>query len=89
MCDAAGGLQDRGYRVKLVARPGSVLLQKAGAGGIDCRPVEMRSDFDPVSIYRLIRLFRSFKPEVVIPNLDREIRLCASALFLAGRLPAG
>jgi glycosyltransferase involved in cell wall biosynthesis len=34
-------------------------------------------------------LFRTFKPEVVIANLDREIKLCASALFLAGRLPAG
>jgi glycosyltransferase involved in cell wall biosynthesis len=89
MCDAAGGLASRGYEVLLAARPDSVLLQKAAALGLNCSAVQMRSDFDPAAIFALTRLVRSFGPEVVIPNLDREIRLCASALWAAARLPGG
>jgi glycosyltransferase involved in cell wall biosynthesis len=89
MCDAAGGLKSRGYEVMLAARPNSVLLQKAAALGRNCSAVQMRSDFDPAAIFALTRLVRSFGPEVVIPNLDREIRLCAAALWAAARLPGG
>ena len=89
MCDAAGGLKSRGYEVMLTARPKSVLLARAKALGINCSAVEMRSDFDPAAIFALTRLIRSFGPEVIIPNLDREIRLCASALWTAARLPGG
>jgi glycosyltransferase involved in cell wall biosynthesis len=86
MIDAAGGLKERRCGVKLAARPGSVLLSKATASGLDCSAVEMRGDLDPAAIVKLARLFRSFAPDVVIPNLDREIRLCAAALWAAGRL---
>ena len=87
MLDAAGGLKRRGCEVKLAARPGSVLLDRAAAGGLDCAAIQMQSDFDPAAIFKLTRLFRRFAPDVVIPNLDREIRLCAAALWAAGRRP--
>ncbi|MFH1754964.1 MAG: glycosyltransferase [Candidatus Latescibacterota bacterium] len=85
MLDAALGMQGRGHRVRLVSRPGSVLGDTAKAAGIDCATVEMRGDLDPAAICRLTGLVRSFRPDAVIPNLDREIRLCGLAIFFAGR----
>jgi glycosyltransferase involved in cell wall biosynthesis len=85
MLDAAAGLKRRGHRVLLVSRPGSVIRSKAKAAGIDCATVEMRGDLDPAAVYALTKLIRSFRPDVVCPNLDREIRLCGIAILLAGR----
>jgi glycosyltransferase involved in cell wall biosynthesis len=85
MLDAAAGLRDRGYRVLLICRPGSVLGDKAGPAGLDCARVEMRGDLDPAAVFALAKLVRSFQPDVVCPNLDREIRLCGLAILLAGR----
>jgi glycosyltransferase involved in cell wall biosynthesis len=84
MCDAASGLQDRGHGVKLVARPGSVLSEKAAALGIDTDTVEMRSYLDPAAIVGLSKHIRRFRPQVICANLDREVRLCAAAIAAAG-----
>jgi len=84
MLDAAAGLQERGHDVRVVARPGSVLSYKAPVRGIPWVSLQMRSDYDPVAILRLARVFQQFRPQVVCPNLDREIRLSAMALALAG-----
>jgi glycosyltransferase involved in cell wall biosynthesis len=84
MADAASGLQSRGHGVKLVARPGSVLAERAAALGIDSATVEMRSYFDPAAIMSLSMRMRGFRPDVVCANLDREVRLCAAAIVLAG-----
>lgn len=85
MLDAAAGLMERGYRVLLVSRPGSVLEGRAKAAGIECASVQMRGDLDPAAVVALARMIRSFRPDVVCPNLDREIRLCGLAILLAGR----
>ncbi|NIM18780.1 MAG: glycosyltransferase [Candidatus Latescibacteria bacterium] len=86
MIDAAEGLKRKGHRVLLVSRPGSVLHEKARQVNIECRTVEMRGDLDPFAIANLTRLIRSFDPDIVCPNLDREIRLCALSILAAGRL---
>jgi glycosyltransferase involved in cell wall biosynthesis len=89
MLDAAHGLSERGYEAIVVSRPGSALSYKAPPLGVRWESVEMRGDADPLAILRLARLFRRVKPTVVCPNLDREIRLCAAAIRLAGVLPGG
>jgi glycosyltransferase involved in cell wall biosynthesis len=92
MLDAAAGLQDRGHEVVIAARPGSALSYKAPMRGIPWTSLQMRSDYDPLAVLRLSHTFRHFHPDVVCPNLDREIRLCAMAMrlaspFLRGRSP--
>lgn len=79
MLDTAAGLIERGHEVKVVSRPGSALSHKAPARGIPWVPVEMRGDVDPLAITRLAVEFGRFRPHVICPNLDREIRLCAAA----------
>lgn len=80
MLDAAERLQDRGHDVRLVSRPRSVLAERAPSARIANVPIEMRGDFDPVAISSLRALLRRFRPDVVCPNLDREIRIAATAI---------
>ena len=84
MLDTASGLRARGHDARLVARPGSVLATRAPARGIPLTEVEMRGDVDPIAVATLTTLIRRFQPHVVVPNLDREIRLAAAAIR-AGR----
>jgi glycosyltransferase involved in cell wall biosynthesis len=84
MLDTASGLRARGHDARLVARPGSVLATRAPARGIPLTELEMRGDVDPFAVAALTALVRRFQPQVVVPNLDREIRLAAAAIR-AGR----
>ena len=84
MLDTAERLRARGREVRLVARPGSAIGERARARDLPLTTVQMRGDFDPLAVAGLARLFLSFRPHVVLPNLDREIRLCALALRLSG-----
>lgn len=83
MLDAAQRLQARGHAVRLVSRPGSVLAERAPSAQIANVPIEMRGDFDPSAIVNVCRLLTGFRPDVVCPNLDREIRIASSAIRLA------
>lgn len=87
MCDAATGLSARGHSVRLAARPASALASKAESLGIRVERVEMRGDFDPVAITSLCGVVRRFQPDVICPNLDREIRISSIALGMARKFP--
>lgn len=87
MLDTAAGLLARGHEVTLVSRPGSALSTRAPVMGIPWLSVEMRGDADPAAILRLAHEFRRRRPHVVCPNLDREIRLSATAIRLARLIP--
>ena len=86
MLDTASGLLERGHEVMIVSRPGSALSYKAPILGIPWASVQMRGDVDPVAITRLAMIFARFRPHLVCPNLDREIRLCAAARGISGLL---
>jgi glycosyltransferase involved in cell wall biosynthesis len=83
MLDTAAGLRERGHDARLVARPGSVLAASAPARGIPMFTMEMRGDVDPIAITQMAALLRRFQPQVVCPNLDREIRIAAAAIRAA------
>jgi glycosyltransferase involved in cell wall biosynthesis len=87
MLDTASGLRARGHDARLVARPGSVLATRAPARGIPLTEIEMRGDVDPIAVAGLTTLVRRFQPHVVVPNLDREIRLSAAAIRAARAVP--
>ncbi len=86
MLDTASGLRARGHDARLVARPGSVLATRAPARGIPLTELEMRGDVDPFAVATLTALVRRFQPHVIVPNLDREIRLAAAAIRAARAL---
>ncbi len=87
MLDTAAGLRGRGHDARLVAVPGSVLAARAPARGIPLTEIAIRGDVDPIAVTQLASLVRRTQPNVVVPNLDREIRLCAAALHAARALP--
>jgi glycosyltransferase involved in cell wall biosynthesis len=80
MLDTAAGLRQRGHDARLAARPGSVLAASAPARGIPLFTIEMRGDVDPIAITHFAGLLRRFQPQVVCPNLDREIRIAAASI---------
>ena len=82
--DVMHGLQRRGHEVTLVCRPGTVLEQNAKSEGFEVMPVTMRSDFDPLVIWRLIRLLRQRRIQILCTNMDKELRFGGVAAKLAG-----
>ena len=80
MLDTAAGLRERGHDVRLAARPGSVLAANAPVRGIPLFTIEMRGDVDPIAITHFASILRRFQPQVVCPNLDREIRIAAASI---------
>ncbi len=87
MLDTAAGLRARGHDARLVAIPGSVLATGAPARGIPLTEIAMRGDVDAIAVTQLAALIRRTQPHAVVPNRDREIRLCAAAIRAARALP--
>ena len=50
--------EERGWRVLLACQPAGRLLERAGAAGIDARPVAMRSAWDARAVARLASLIK-------------------------------
>jgi glycosyltransferase involved in cell wall biosynthesis len=87
MLDTAAGLRARGHDVRLLATPGSVLAARAPARGIPLTELAIRGDVDPIAVTQLAAHFRRTQPHVIIPMLEREIRLCAAGIHAARALP--
>lgn len=84
MLDAAQGLRDRGWRVSLVAPPGSSLLDRAGAAGLDVHGVPIRFDTAPWTIARLWEIFTRRGVRAVLCNRLKDLKAAGVAARLAG-----
>jgi glycosyltransferase involved in cell wall biosynthesis len=65
MFQAASGLRERGHDVTIISRPDAVLEEKAHQAGVAFVGLPMRNEFDLVSAWKLGRLFREQRPDVV------------------------
>jgi len=79
-------LQHRGHRVWLCCRPAGELAKRAAESGIAVKPVQFRGDFGPVAVLRLAGWMRREAIEVVLTNMDKELRLGGIAAKIA-RVP--
>ena len=84
LIDVMHGLQDRGHKVTLVCQPDTILEKNAGAEGFDVVSIKMRSDCDPMVIWKIWRLMREQDIHVLCTNMDKELRLGGIAARLAG-----
>jgi glycosyltransferase involved in cell wall biosynthesis len=84
MVDAASGLRDRGYRVSIVAQPGSAQAAHARSAGLDCHDVAIRFDGAPWTVARLCRYFRQQRVTALITNLIKDLKAAGIAGRLAG-----
>ncbi len=59
------GLQQRGHEAILAARPGSPLAERGRAAGIEIFPIRPFHEADPVAVWKLARLLRKRRPDVL------------------------
>ena len=78
------GLVQRGNRVHLVCYPGTLLEDRAHELDIGVDTMAIRSELDPVSLYRLSKLMCRVRPEIVAFNTPRAILMGNLASRLAG-----
>ncbi len=84
MVSAAQGLAARGHDVELAAKPGSALRERAIEAGLATHGVGFRSDADVGSFLAIYRLCRRFRPDALILNMDRVLRVAGPAARMAG-----
>ncbi len=84
MLRALRALQKRGHKVWLCCRPYTELAERAVEAGIPVKLIGFRSDFDPICIFRLAVFMFQNKIDVVLTNMDKELRNGGVAARLAG-----
>ncbi|OVE78894.1 hypothetical protein BVY01_04220 [bacterium I07] len=77
-------LQKRGHQIILICRKGVPLEIRAREAGIRVHAIKLRGDFDPVTLFTLYRILRSFRTDILLTNMDKELRLGGAAGHLAG-----
>jgi len=82
MFQAAAGLRERGHDVTIVSRPDDVLASKAAAADVKFVGLPMRHQFDLASAWKLGKLFREQKTDVVHVHKGVAHSLALAATFL-------
>lgn len=84
MLSAAQGLQTRGHQVHVVAPPRSALLERADQSGLATSSARFRADLDPPSFATVFGLCRRWRPNALVLNMDRVLRVGGVAARWAG-----
>lgn len=84
MLNTIEALQQRGHEITLLCRPGTELARRAAANGIDLFLLKLRGDFDPATILHIYRWLHRRQPDLILTNMDKELRLCGTAAKFAG-----
>ena len=79
------GLQARGHRCLLVARPGSELLGRAKSAGLQAIPITMRGEYDLPSARRLADLIDAHGIDLLHYHTAHAVSLGTLATFFSGR----
>jgi glycosyltransferase involved in cell wall biosynthesis len=53
-------------------------------GGLSVVPLRLRGDLNPICTFRMLRFFRRERIQLVVCNMDREVRTLGAAARLAG-----
>jgi glycosyltransferase involved in cell wall biosynthesis len=84
MLRALQALQQRGHEVALLCRPGTLVGDRAEALGITTHRLAVRGDFGPLTLCRATRLLRRHGYQIVLTNMDKELRFMGLAAKIAG-----
>ena len=83
MFQAAAGLRERGHDVTIVSRPGAAMAARAAEADVKFVAMPLRNEFDPVSLAKMIGLFRREKPDVVHVHKGVAHSLALAAAYVA------
>lgn len=84
MVTAAKSLADRGHNVTLASKKNSRLLHYATQKGVKTMVMEIRSDFSPLKTLKVARYLKANHIDVLICNLNKDIRVAGLAARIAG-----
>jgi starch synthase (maltosyl-transferring) len=87
LADLAAGLRERGHRVAVAGRTGSLWMRRAREGGFPVCEVPLRSDFQLGQARKLSRFMVKEGVDVVLTKLHRGIRAAGFASKFAGSPP--
>lgn len=82
MIKAARGLLDRGHTVVLAAKTGARIIDEAKKVHVPTAVLSIHSDFSPCATFRIYRFLKEHAIDVLICNLNKDVRVAG----LAGRL---
>jgi len=85
MVDLGSGLAERGHTVTLVACPGSAVSERATEAGLTVEPVQIRGLLDPRSLIGLRRAVSQRRPDLVLANMEKPVRMLSLVGGLRGR----
>ena len=85
MVNAAKGLTDRGHNVVLASKKNSRLLKYAAEKGVRTEVITIRSDFSPPATLRIASWMTQHETDVLICNLNKDVRVAGLAARLIGR----
>jgi glycosyltransferase involved in cell wall biosynthesis len=81
------GMRTRGHRAVLVAHPGGVLYERSREGD-DLVPLAVGSEVDLASAWKLSRVIRAFRPQIVHAHDPHGVAMASMALSIGGGTPA-
>jgi glycosyltransferase involved in cell wall biosynthesis len=81
------GLREIGERAALVAHPDGALLRRA-AEGLDLIPLAARTEMDLSAAWRLSRVLKRLRPDVVHAHDPHGVAVAALALSMSGGTPS-
>jgi len=79
MITAACGLKERGHEVTLSGKANSILLNKAEEAGLKILPLNIYADYNPFKIWYTKRILKREKVDVIMLNLNKDIRVAGIA----------
>lgn len=82
------GLAEKGHDITLVCHPRSAIWQELeGNGRVDLAPIAIRAELNPYRIVQLARLNRRVRPDLVLADKRKDVKLSALARYLGGDFP--
>jgi glycosyltransferase involved in cell wall biosynthesis len=84
MLRTLASLKTRGHRVGLACRRETELFRRAGELAIPVYPLPIRGDLWPPSIFSAWKIIRKGRYNIILTNMDKELRFCGLASRLAG-----
>jgi glycosyltransferase involved in cell wall biosynthesis len=84
MIAAARGLHARGHRVFLAGKKGAEILTRAAAAGVPTAVLSIHADISPLATIRIARFLRRERIQILVGNLNKDIRVAGLAARLAG-----
>lgn len=72
-------LRNRGHEITLLCRPDTELARRAQALNFNLLQLPIRGDFDPLTIFHISRFLKKNKIDIILTNMDKELRLCGMA----------